>query len=102
MPLFGSQHAPKMQMLGLHVPPELQLLLGGRGQLACVVCVQLPAASQQAPSGVHGLVGTQLPAGVQLRLGGTGQRPKVVTVQLPAKSQHAPVLGPQEVEATQV
>jgi hypothetical protein len=60
--------------------------------LACVVWVQLPTASQHAPSGgVHGFIGTHVPNGVQLRFGGTGQSAKVVGVQLPLTSQHAPV-----------
>lgn len=91
--LMMLQHAPMgTHGLGLHEVPEVHEVFGGIGQLACVVCVQLPRALQHAPwSGKHGLIGTHVPAGVQLRFGGTGHNAKVVGVQMPLKSQHAPI-----------
>ena len=51
--------------LGKQVLPAVQLTFGGIGQAVCAVCVQLPLASQQAPSEVrHGEPGAQVTPGV--------------------------------------
>lgn len=61
------QHAPCRQTghgLGLHVPPGVQLRLGGTGQLAAVVYVHSPFASQHAPSGMHADPGAHVMPGL--------------------------------------
>lgn len=63
VPVKGSQQAPSTTHgLGLHAAPCVQLTFGGTGQLVRVVCVQLPLASQQAPSPLpmHGEPGAQV------------------------------------------
>ena len=63
LPVKGSQQAPSTTHgLGLHAAPCVQLTFGGMGQFARVVCVQLPLASQQAPSPLpmHGEPGAQV------------------------------------------
>lgn len=69
---FGSQHAPEAcgvqgagHGLGVHEVLGVHDTFGGTGQFVCVVWVQFPIESQQAPSELmHGLPGAQTMPGV--------------------------------------